>query len=193
MSDIDRVVNFFFEVGILQHVRRSGNVFLGSGEQTVASHIFRTVLIGYTMAKMASADPLKVILMTLFHDVEETRTGDLNYLQQMYVKSDDERALKDLLDGLPMSDEVYSIIKEYSAAETLEAKLAKDADTLELILFLKEQMDKGNKQAENWISAAKKRLITTLAKELAISIEKTNYYDWWYGIRNDWENGTKKW
>lgn len=193
MSDINRLANFLFETGILQNLKRSGNIFLGSGEQTVASHIFRVAIIGYLLSKVMNADSYKVILMCLFHDIEESRTGDLNYLQQIYVKSDDERALKELLNGLPIEEEIESILKEYAKLETLEAKIAKDADTLELILFLKEQLDKGNSQAQNWINSAKKRLITEIAKELCIAIENGKYYNWWYNMRDDWENGSKQW
>lgn len=193
MNDLNRLVNFFFETGILQNLNRSGNIFLGSGKQTVASHVFRVAIIGYVLSKIVNANSHKVLLMCLFHDIEETRTGDLNYLQQMYVKSDDEKALKDLLNGLPIKDEIETILIEYAKLETLEAKIAKDADTLELILFLKEQLDKGNSQAQNWIDSAKKRLITGIAKELCIAIENENYYNWWYNMRDDWENGSKQW
>jgi len=71
--------------------------------------------------------------------------------------------------------------------------VAKDADTIELILYLKEQLDKGNAQAQNWIDAAKRRLITNLAKDLVAAIENCKYYEWWYNLKNDWENGSKQW
>ncbi|MCA1980140.1 MAG: HD domain-containing protein [Calditerrivibrio sp.] len=193
MSEHNRLVNFFFESGILQSLKRSGNIFLGSGDQNVASHIFRTAVIAYTMAYILNANKEKVLITALFHDIEETRIGDLNYLQQMYVRSDDSRALADQLKGLPIEKEIGDLIKDYGKLETIESQIVKDADTLELILYLKEQYDKGNKQALNWINAAKKRLITELGKEIAVSIENSNYYDWWYNIRDDWENGSKEW
>ncbi|MEF3255375.1 MAG: HD domain-containing protein [Deferribacterales bacterium] len=193
MNELSSIVNFFFEVGILNHTIRSGNKFLGSGKQNVASHIFRTIVIGYTMSKILNADTEKVLLMCLFHDIEETRTGDLNYFQQLYVKSDDDKALNDILKNLPFKDEIEKIIQEYASLETLESQIAKDADTLELILFLKEEKDKGNEQAQNWIDSSKRRLITDLSKKILISIESTKYYEWWYNIRDDWANGNKKW
>lgn len=193
MSEHNRLIDFFFESGILQSLKRSGNIFLGSGDQNVASHVFRTAIIAYTMASILNANREKVLVTALFHDIEETRTGDLNYLQQIYVRSDDRRALSEQLRGLPIEKDVISLIEDYGKLETLESKIVKDADTLELILYLKEQYDKGNKQASNWITSAKKRLITELGKEIAVSIENSNYYDWWYNIKDDWENGTKQW
>lgn len=191
---IQGVVNFIFEASILQNMQRSGNVFLGSGNQTVGSHIFRTILIGYLLSKMTSGVNVeKVMLMCLFHDIEESRTGDLNYLQQRYVASDDKMALKNAVDNLPAKDDILETVKEYEELKTIEAKLAKDADTLELLFYLKEELDKGNLQAENWIEHAQKRLITENAKKLLPVLKNTKYYDWWYYLANDWDKGNKKW
>lgn len=193
-EDIRGIVNFIFEASILQNMQRSGNVFLGSGKQTVGAHIFRTILIGYLLAKMTDgANAEKVMLMCLFHDIEETRTGDLNYLQQRYVTSDDKRALKNAVDNLPSKDDILKTVEEYEGLKSLEAKLAKDADTLELLFYLKEELDKGNLQAENWITHAQKRLITETAKKLLPTLKNTKYYDWWYNLTNDWDKGNKKW
>jgi putative hydrolase of HD superfamily len=192
-DSIQGIVNFIFEASVLQNMQRSGNVFLGSGKQTVGSHIFRTILIGYILSKMANADTGKVIQMCLFHDIEETRTGDLNYLQQKYVKSDDRKALENAVDNLPSKDDILELVNEYEALKTIEAKLAKDADTLELLFYLKEELDKGNLQAENWINHAQKRLITDVAKKLLPGLKNTKYYDWWYNLSNEWDKGNKKW
>ena len=192
-DSIQGIVNFIFEASVLQNMQRSGNVFLGSGKQTVGSHIFRTILIGFLLSKLANADTGKVMQMCLFHDIEETRTGDLNYLQQKYVKSDDRKALENAVDNLPSKDDILELVNEYEALKTIEAKLAKDADTLELLFYLKEELDKGNLQAENWINHAQKRLITDVAKKLLPSLKNTKYYDWWYNLSNEWDKGNKKW
>lgn len=190
----DRVANFFYEAGILQTMKRSGQDYLGSGTQSVADHSFRVTVMGYTMAKMNGCDADKVLKMCLFHDLEEARTGDLNYLQQAYVESDDEKALRHSLEGLPIEGEVLELIKEYSALESMEAKTAKDADVLELLFFLKEQRDKGNPQADNWIRNAVSRLQTDLAKEIFESAGDIMHYEWWYNRRDEsWKRGNKNW
>ncbi|PLX68403.1 MAG: phosphohydrolase [Denitrovibrio sp.] len=194
MKQNDRVADFFYEIGIIQVMKRSGQDFLGSGTQSVADHSFRVAMMGYTLAKMSGADADKVMKMCMFHDLEESRTGDLNYLQQAYVESDDDKALKESVEGLPIEDEVHSIIDEYKAQESAEAKLAKDADVLELLFFLKEQKDKGNHQASNWISGVVKRLQTELAKEIFRSASEKMYYEWWYNRKDEsWKHGNKNW
>ena len=42
-----RIANFLFEAGMLKRTPRTGFQFLGSGAESVAEHIFRTVYIGY--------------------------------------------------------------------------------------------------------------------------------------------------
>ncbi len=192
-SNYKNIVNFFFETGFLQRLKRSGNDFLGSGNQTVGSHIFRTTIIGYMLAELSGADLLKTILMSLFHDIEESRTGDLNYLQQRYVNSDDKKALSDIIEKLPVKENIQKLLSEYELQNSLESKLAKDADTIELILYLKEEFDKGNKEAKDWIFYAKKRLITNISKEIVKQIDKTYYNDWWKNITNEWDKGSKDW
>lgn len=195
MSDFEmrNIVNFFFETGMLQRLKRSGNDFLGSGDQTVGSHIFRTTIIGYVLSEMAGLDTGKVMMMCMLHDIEESRTGDLNYLQQRYVKSDDKKALNDVLKGLPMKNKILGTIEEFEALETPEASISKDADTLELILYLKEEQDKGNPQAVDWIYYAKKRLLNDIAIELAAEIEIVPYNEWWMSLTDEWEKGSKSW
>ncbi|MCD8554885.1 HD domain-containing protein [Seleniivibrio sp.] len=189
----DRSATFFYELGILQTMKRSGQDYLGSGTQSIADHIFRTAMIGFTMAKMVPCDADKVLKMCMFHDLEESRTGDLNYLQQNYVNSDDEKALNHVVKGLPIEEEVSTCIDEYAAQQSLEALIAKDADTLELIFFLKEQLDKGNKQAENWIKASSQRLKTDIGKEIMQSCLERMYYEWWYSKDENWRRGSKNW
>lgn len=189
----DRVTDFFYELGILQVMKRSGQDYLGSGMQSIADHVFRVAMMGFTMAHMNGCDADKVMKMCLFHDLEESRTGDLNYLQQAYVDSDDDMALDHVLKGLPIDSAVRGIVEEYAAQETIEAQVAKDADTLELIFFLKEQKDKGNSQADNWIAASSKRLKTDTAKKIMESAMDTMYYEWWYNRDDKWRRGSKNW
>jgi len=53
-------VNFLFEVGMLKKTPRTGYQFLGSGQESVAEHSFRTVLIGYLLSHQEpKADAMK--------------------------------------------------------------------------------------------------------------------------------------
>ena len=150
-----RTVEFLFEVGMLKKTPRTGYQFLGSGGESVADHSFRTAVIGYVLASQEpEADRNKVVLMCLFHDFPEARTGDHNYVNKRYVKTDEERAVSDQVRGLVFRDEIIGLTREFNSCDTLEARLAKDADQLDLILELKGQLDSGNPNAEEWLTYA---------------------------------------
>jgi putative hydrolase of HD superfamily len=181
------ICNFLFEIGMLKKTPRTGLQFLGSGNESVAEHSFRVIMIGYTLAKLSPhVDETKVLKMTLVHDILESRTGDLNYVNKKYLKVDDEKVMNELAEPLPFGDELKALLKEFNEKKTDEALLAADADQLELILMLKEYGDLGNKYTNEWISFALKRLRTEQGRRLADTILSTDSAEWWFKDKSDW-------
>jgi len=181
------IANFLFEVGMLKKTPRTGLQFLGSGDESVAEHIFRVVFIGYTLSRLVgNVDEARIVKMCFLHDLPEARTGDLNYVNKKYVTAYEDKAVKELARTLPFGDDIESLIDEFNRMETLESKLANDADQLELILQLKEYHDLGNRYADEWIDYALKRLTTDVAKELAKTIRETDSSFWWFKEKGDW-------
>lgn len=175
------IINFLFEVGMLKKTPRTGYQFLGSGQESVAEHSFRTAIIGYILSQQESGvDSRKIILMCLFHDLHEARTGDQNYVNKRYVHVDEDRAVQDLAQNIPSGHEIISLTQEFNQGESLEARISRDADQIDLILELKEKQDLGNKYAKEWLHYAEKRLITENAKKMAQEILKTDSTDWWF-------------
>jgi len=181
------ICNFLFEIGMLKRTPRTGLQFLGSGKESVAEHCFRVIIIGYTLAKLnPQVDENKILKMTLLHDILESRTGDLNYVNKKYLKVDEEKAVNELAATLPFGEELKALLKEFHEKKTEEALIANDADQLELILMLKEYGDLGNKYTKDWIAFALKRLCTPQARELAETILSTDSAEWWFKDKSDW-------
>ena len=175
------VANFLFEVGMLAKTPRSGFHFLGTGQQSVAEHVNRVSYIGYALAQMdGTVDISKVLKMCLFHDISETRISDLNHIHQKYVERKEHSAVKDISDSIPFGSDIFDVLHEYEKRESKEAKLVKDADTLEWVLALKEQLDTGNTRALEWIKIGIARLVTKSGKDLSDAIMETNSNDWWF-------------
>jgi len=185
------IVNFLFEVGILKKTPRSGYQFLGTGSESVADHTFRVAIVAYLLAKNEpEANMQKTILMALFHDFHEARTGDHNYVNKRYVTVHEDKAVSDLACKVPVGGEIEGLIHEFNARQTLEARLVHDADQLDFILELKRQQDLGNSSAEEWLKYSVKRLSTNFAKSLADEILKTDSSDWWFTKKEElWVNG----
>lgn len=181
------IANFLFEAGMLKRTPRSGFQFLGSGAESVAEHIFRTTYIGYSLGKLAaSVDVDRLIKMCLFHDLPEARTGDLNYVNKKYVTADEHKAVEDLTQTLSFGGDIKELIREFIDGKTDEAKLARDADQLEMILALKEYKDLGNKYADEWLEFSLRRLQTEAAKKLAEEILATDSSLWWFSDKGEW-------
>lgn len=181
------LAHFLFEVGMLKRTPRTGFQFLGSGAESVAEHSFRTSLIGYTLAQMdGDADAGKVVMLCLFHDIPEARTGDLNYVNKKYCRPDERKAIEDLARTLPFGDDYRNIQNEFLDNQSREALIAHDADQLEMILALKEYKDLGNRYADEWYPVAVKRLQTEAAKQLAETIWMTDSTRWWFDDDTDW-------
>ncbi len=185
---MDRVADFLFEVGMLKRTPRTGWQFLGSGRESVAEHAFRTAVIAYALARMAGGgvDADRVVRMALFHDLPEARTGDLNYMNQKYVRVEEEAAERDLTRGLPFGEEIAGLLAEFRAQRTPEAVLARDADHLDMLLELKEHHDVGNRNAREWIPFSLKRLRTEVARRLAEKILERDSSAWWFDRESDW-------
>ena len=182
-----RTVEFLFEAGMLKKTPRTGFQFLGSGDESVADHSFRTTILGYALATMENgADIDKTVRMCLFHDLPEARTGDHNYVNKKYVAVNEEKAILDQTKDLPFGKDIVNLTHEFNAANTLEARIAKDADQLDLILELKVQLDSGNPNAKEWLKYALKRLCTDSGKAMGREIMDSKSDAWWFDNDTEW-------
>ncbi|HPL96641.1 MAG: HD domain-containing protein [Smithellaceae bacterium] len=191
---MESIADFLFETGMLAKTPRSGYQFLGSGRETVAEHILRTIYVGYTLCKInSSLDELRVLKMCALHDLPEARTGDMNYVNKKYVQVDEAKAVRELTETVFFGDDIKQAIEEFNARQTPESLAARDADQIALILQLKEYGDLGNKYSEEWIKYAMQRLATEEGRKLAGRIIQTDSSHWWFKEKGDWWiNGNNK-
>lgn len=178
---LERLADFVFEMGWLKKTPRSGWTYLGQGREDVAQHSFRTAVLSYALARMAGADARKAAVMALFHDIHEARVSDLNYMNQRYVTKDERRAQRDAVEGTGFEDEVLGLFDEFEERGSVEAMLCKDADQLDLLFNLKEELDKGCEFARDWIGPALERLKTEEGRALARKMLEVDHNRWWFG------------
>jgi putative hydrolase of HD superfamily len=191
---LKRLADFIFELGMLRKTPRTGYQFLGSGAENVAEHSFRTAMIGYILARRTGADVARTVFLCLFHDVHEARIGDFNYVNRIYNTCNPVLALTHALEGTGLRVEVLDLWHELEAGKTQEARLAEDADQLDFIANLKEEVDLGNPYAAKWLAHALQRLKTDAARELAQAVQSTDQSDWWF-VRPEeswWRKGNGK-
>jgi len=179
-NSLNAIADLLFEAKILSKIPRAGFHFLGAGRETVAEHSFSATFIAYVMAHLVpEADAHRLIAMCLVHDLPEARTGDLNYVQKRYVKADERKAIADTARNLPFGDKLIGLTEEFNRQETLEARLAHDADQLAFILDLKSISDIGSQSPEKWLPVVRNRLKTEIGKKIAAEVAQRNWDAWW--------------
>lgn len=176
----NNLTNFIFEAAALKRLQRTGwQILGGENKESIAEHSFMVSIISFTLASQLDADEEKVIKMGLFHDISETRTGDVYKLADFYVKVETMEAVKDVFSNLPSSGKIVSLIQEYEDEKTLEAKIVHDADTLALMIELKQLSENGNTNAKEWFLGNLDALRLDLSKEIAKQIQNSSSQDWW--------------
>ena len=161
-------VRFFFELGILKHMQRTGWIWLGELEgDSVAAHSFRVSIIAYYLANKLNLNAEKAAVMALFHDLHETRLWDLNPVTKKYAKINEERAYKSVIRDIPELKGSLELWKEYHERKSDLAKVVKDADLLDLIFQALYYARKGNKLAYEFAQNAYGKLHFPESRELA--------------------------
>lgn len=200
MKKRNRDLEFLYEIGTLRHVKRSWAQFLGYDVASISEHIFRMAWIALVLAKHEKvADIGKILKMVLVHDITESRTGDPHYISRQYVQLNEELAIEDMLGGTPLHEEFTTLWKEYEARTSIESKIVKDADNLDVDFELKEYAGRDHELYTKWRPtrlAVFKRLYTKSARKLWKEIHASNKHDWHIQGRNrllagDWSPRTK--
>ncbi len=182
------VVKYLFEAGQLKRVRRSGWWIAGvENPESVAEHSFRAAVTGYMIGKMEGLDADKVAIICLFHDMPEARINDLHKVGQRYIntKESDEKAFLEQIAPLPdkIKKDLLKSMHFKNDDSTPEQVAARDADLVEAGLQAKEYLERGYKEAQDWINNIKKIVKTKTAVEMVRLIETMDSSSWWKGLK----------
>lgn len=140
----DSLIGLGEAVQRLKRVPRTGWLLRGipHGEaESVAAHSCGVGLIALALVE-TMAEPLdlgRLLAICLLHDLAEAILGDwpgpvARYLPSGAKVEAEARALDELLQGLPFADRWLSLWQEYQSAATIEGKVARDADKLDMLL-----------------------------------------------------------
>ena len=171
MGRATAMTRFLYEIGLLKRYPRTGWLQLGvRTPESVADHSFRASVVATALASAEGADPQRAAFLALWHDSQETRTTDLPHLAQRYVTSvPHEQITEDQVRPLPpaLAGLVREAVQEYEAGQTAEARCARDADKLEMLLQAREYQAQGHRDVQPFIESAISRLRTEAARQLA--------------------------
>lgn len=174
--------DFLFEMGHLKNIPRTGWLRLGIPlPESVAEHSFRVTMAGITLAALASADVGRTAALCVYHDGHEVRIGDVDAVGRAYVTTAvPEAVTAHQTSAMPpgVSKIITELTAEYEANETLEARLAHDADKLETLLQAREYEAQGYDTAA-WRESSVASLRTAEGQELGRAINSTSPAHWY--------------
>ncbi|MBN1793451.1 MAG: HD domain-containing protein [Candidatus Omnitrophica bacterium] len=182
-----KMLQFIVEAGMLKQVRRSGWSVIGMKHaESVADHSFRCAVIGYCLAHSEGIDPYRVLLMTLFNDIQEARITDLHKMAQRYIESEtfEDSSFAEQIQSLPKSlrDELTDSRAEWRRQKTRASIVARDADILECLIQAKEYYEQGILQAAKFMKKAPRFLRTGSARRLWRLARTQSLNEWWFNL-----------
>jgi len=139
--NLNTIFDFADEMEILQRLQRTGFVMSGvTNPQTVGEHSFGVslwvMLLVERIKTKGKIDIAKVLKMATLHETAETRISDIpmpgrKYLGDKNVSDAERKATKEIFKNFPK--EWQAIWAEFEDAKTLEARIVKAADKLEMM------------------------------------------------------------
>ncbi len=134
------------ELQRLKRLERTGWTLRGlpNGTESVAAHSFGVCATAMLLADEIAARGLsvnceRVLRMALLHDWPETRVGDLPRTASGYFgaearRSAETRAFADIIAGVGRPEDYQALNEDYEQRRSLEAKLVKAADVIDLLI-----------------------------------------------------------
>jgi putative hydrolase of HD superfamily len=187
MDALHGVVKFAYETGQLKRLPRAGWLLAGVRDpESVAEHSFRVGVLAYIIAALEGADPDRAAVLGLFHDLPETRIGDVPSVGRPYVTTapphdvaaDQVAELPDLL-----ATHIVALIDEHESAKTAaatpESRCSRDADKLDCLLQAREYQSQGNEHMQPWIYSMVAAVSTETGKRLAAAAQEVAPGAWW--------------
>jgi putative hydrolase of HD superfamily len=138
-----RIIELLTEVMRLKAVPRTGWLLRSVPHaESVADHSFGLAFIAMMLADRATTRGIpvnveRVLRMALLHDITEARTGDLpatikRYFDSQTLKDTDAKIAEEMLSGAGYKyDEIWH---EYEGRTSVEARIVKAADKLDLLM-----------------------------------------------------------
>ncbi len=191
-----RDIEFLFEIGSLRNVPRAWQQVMTGKVQNISEHLFRVAMIGWIIAVSEKADVSKVLKMCLIHDVAESRTGDIAPIHRDYVTRHEELAETHIFQDTILGKEALVLLKEYNDRKSLEAKIVKDADTLDVDFELMELARASDSVAIAYLKNTRpiiraKKLYTKTAKRMWDEIQKADPDVWHKALTQNWVKNSK--
>ena len=142
----EAVLDFIEEIGVLKNLPRTGWRFRGIKDaESIADHCYRVSLLSMILADVLAEqgvplDVEKVMRLALLHEVAEARIGDLpfpslEYIPEEVKEAGEQAAVESMFERFgPLQKKYIQLWQEFEEGTSIEGKLVRAADKLELMI-----------------------------------------------------------
>lgn len=179
-TSMERDLHFLYQLGSLRHFQRSWRQYFGTDVATDLEHTLRVVFIALILAKrIGKVDEEQIMKMAIVHDLAESLTGDLTPVQKKYVEINEEKAIEDMFRGTVL-EEYIELLRHYVKRDSLEAKIVKDADRIDVDLEIRELAARGHdmKKWDEKRKVVREEFFTDVAREMWEAVQKSDPASW---------------
>ena len=139
MLDTQKILDLYFITNKLKKVLRQGWINWcvdGTRVESIAEHVYGTLMLAVSICANTNQNINieKVAMMLALHEMEEIIIGDIAFFDTERAKTkkeDGKKAVEKIFENCINKDEFLSIIAEFEARQTIEAKFAYACDKFE--------------------------------------------------------------
>ncbi|XP_031121961.1 HD domain-containing protein 2 homolog isoform X1 [Ipomoea triloba] len=161
----------------LKTTKRAGWVLRDvQGPESIADHMYRMGVMALISADLPGVDRDKCVKMAIVHDIAEAIVGDItpsDGISKAEKSRREREAIEDmckLLGGGPRAKEIKDLWLEYEECSSLEAKVVKDFDKIEMILQALEYEKEQGKDLDEFFQSTAGKFQTDVGKAWASEI-----------------------
>jgi len=149
MEPNGELLDLLLEVQNLDRIPRLGYLLSGvSDPESVSEHTLHVAFLVWVVGEhIPNLDRLRAIEIAMVHDLAELRIGDFprtasRYLPEGAKTTAEAAAVEEIL--APLTPRMRALWEEYREAETVEARLVKSCDKLQMMLKVHLYESQGN-------------------------------------------------
>ena len=155
---VDRLLEVILEANELKSIPRMGWRVRGIRDgESVAEHSYAVALICLLLADRLDleVDRGKLLEIALLHDLPEHMLGDIHapatrVLGEDVKEAAEARVLQRLFDGLAKRDEYVSLWREFAERSSIEGRIVRAVDKLEMFTQAYQYECEGNRMLEDF-------------------------------------------
>jgi len=172
------IVKFYSEFAKLKDTLRTGwTKYLSKSQvESVAEHSFSVTLLSLIIAEkyFPNANTNKIMTIGLIHDIGEAYVGDITPHCGVCAEEKHKiefEAVKQIFSNLENKEKYISLWEEYEEGKSIEAKIVKEVDKLEMALQANLYESKHDTELAEFFESAEKKITLKEIKEIFDSIK----------------------